>query len=73
MAENFEGDPRSILGVFPPALGDVLAKAEAAYNRAGQSSALGAALGGQLSTPPGPVNPGLAEAPVLKEEVDEEL
>ncbi|CAK7264722.1 hypothetical protein SEPCBS57363_001224 [Sporothrix epigloea] len=73
VAENFEGDPRSILGVFPPALGDVLAKAEAAYSRAGQSSALSAALGGQLGTPPGPGNSGLAEAPVLKEEVDEEL
>ncbi|CAK7219996.1 hypothetical protein SBRCBS47491_004040 [Sporothrix bragantina] len=75
VAEGSEGDPRSVLnsGAFPPALGDILAKAEAAYSRAGQSSALSAALGGQLGTSPGSAAPGLAKSPALKEEDDEEL
>ncbi|CAK7216196.1 hypothetical protein SCUCBS95973_002728 [Sporothrix curviconia] len=79
VAEGSEGDPRSVLnsGAFPPALGDILAKAEAAYSRAGQSSALSAALGGQLGTSPGTTTPtsaaGLAKSPALKEEEDEEL
>ncbi|CAK7201226.1 hypothetical protein SEUCBS139899_003929 [Sporothrix eucalyptigena] len=72
VAEGTEGDPRSVLnsGAFPPALGDILAKAEAAYSRAGQSSALSAALGGSLGTSPSAPAPAVA-SPALKEEEEE--
>ncbi|ERS99297.1 uncharacterized protein SPSK_04046 [Sporothrix schenckii 1099-18] len=81
VAEGSEADPRSVFnsGAFPPALGDILAKAEAAYNRPGQSgsqsgSGLGAALGGSLGTSPSPAAAGSATtAPALKEEDEEEL
>ena len=64
VAEGTDGDPRSVLnsGAFPPALGDILAKAEAAHSQ-GQSQ-IGSVLGASLPSGPSGLS-GLSGLPGL--------
>ncbi|KAL1899933.1 hypothetical protein Sste5346_002799 [Sporothrix stenoceras] len=83
VAEGSDSDPRSVFssGAFPPALGDILAKAEAAYGRTGGSNAqtgsgLGSALGGSLgstlgTSPTATATAATTKSPTVKEEEEE--